>query len=123
MNAQSGSAEEYYTNIHCQTRNTVERCIGVLKARWRCLLAHRVLHYDHHMVAKIINACAVLHNICNMHRLPVPQQDSDIVQDSDYQIPQPIPQDIGAHEDQQLLASGRLQRDLIVQRLWLAPRI
>ncbi|CAG4952586.1 unnamed protein product [Parnassius apollo] len=71
VNAEPGSAYENYTNMHCLTRNTVERCIGVLKARWRCLLVHRVLHYNHHMVAKIINACAVLHNICNRHRLAV----------------------------------------------------
>ncbi|CAG5001883.1 unnamed protein product [Parnassius apollo] len=36
VNAEPGSAYEHYTNMHCLTRNTVERCIGVLKARWRC---------------------------------------------------------------------------------------
>nr|CAH7715607.1 unnamed protein product [Callosobruchus chinensis] len=71
--AQPDSPEAHYTQMHCSTRNTVERCIGSLKARWRCLLVHRVLHYDHHMVAKIINACAVLHNMCNRHQIPAPQ--------------------------------------------------
>lgn len=46
IGAAPGSPEEYYTELHCRARNTVERCIGVLKSRWRCLLAHRVLHYD-----------------------------------------------------------------------------
>ncbi|KAE8740409.1 hypothetical protein FOCC_FOCC014088 [Frankliniella occidentalis] len=30
-----GAPEEVYTRRHCRDRNTVERCIGVLKARWR----------------------------------------------------------------------------------------
>ncbi|CAG4976707.1 unnamed protein product [Parnassius apollo] len=123
VNAKPGSAYEHYTNMHCLTRNTVEWCIGVLKARWRCLLAHRVLHYNHHMVAKIINACAVLHNICNRHRLPVPQlPSSDILEDQNNQIPQQPLQGVGVGAEQQLLASGRQQREFIVQRLWSAPR-
>ncbi|CAK1580470.1 unnamed protein product [Parnassius mnemosyne] len=123
VNAEPVSAYEHYTNMHCLTRNTVERCIGVLKARWRCLLAHRVLHYNHHMVAKIINACAVLHNMCNRHRLPIPQlPSSDILEDQNNQIPQQPLQGVAVGAEQQLLASGRQQRELIVQRLWSAPR-
>lgn len=108
-------------NVHCLTRNTVERCIGVLKARCRCLLAHRVLHYDHHTVTRMINACAVLHNICNKHWLPVPQLPSaDTQQDQQHQIPRQSLQDAGstAGGEQDLLASGRQQRNRIVQRLW-----
>ncbi|XP_041983180.1 putative nuclease HARBI1 [Aricia agestis] len=114
LNTQPGSAEENYTNMHCRTRNTVERCIGVLKARWRCLLSHRVLHYNHHVVAKIVNACAVLHNITNKHRLPVPELPSnDIQREADFLVPrQPY------IEEGQQLEGGRQQRQLIVQRLW-----
>ena len=40
------------------------------------------------MVAKIINACAVLHNIANRHRLPVPELASEDFQgDSNLQVP------------------------------------
>lgn len=118
VNAEPGSAEEHYTNVHCLTRNTVERCIGVLKARWRCLLAHRVLHYDHHMVAKIINA--VLHNLANRHRLPVPELSSDDVQeDLRLQINVEPP---NVMDDHAQLESGRQQRSFIVQRLWRARR-
>jgi hypothetical protein len=73
LGAASGSSEEYYTNQHCQVRNTVERCIGVLKARWRCLLAHRVLHYDPITCGQIVNACVVLHNIANACSTPSPE--------------------------------------------------
>ncbi|CAB3253803.1 unnamed protein product [Arctia plantaginis] len=64
LDAAVGSPEEYYTKLHCWARNTVERTIGVLKNRWRCLLGHRVLHYNPNMAAQIINACCVLHNMC-----------------------------------------------------------
>lgn len=76
------------------------------------------------MVAMIINACAVLHNICNKHRLPVPQlPNADAEGDLRNQfIPQPQ-QDVGAGVEQQLLARGRQQRDRIAQRLWAARRL
>ncbi|KAJ8965083.1 hypothetical protein NQ317_016113 [Molorchus minor] len=56
--------EQNYNTSHRSTRNVVERTIGVLKARFRCLLKHRVLHYSPTVAAKIIYSCAVLHNIC-----------------------------------------------------------
>jgi len=63
INAPEGSAEARYTECHSSTRNCVERMFGLLKNVWRCLLSHRVLHYNPIMAANIIIACAVLHNI------------------------------------------------------------
>lgn len=57
-------AEQRYNSAHRSTRNVVKRTIGLLKARFRCLLKHRVLHYDPINAAKIIYSCSVLHNIC-----------------------------------------------------------
>ncbi|KAG5870693.1 hypothetical protein JTB14_003891 [Gonioctena quinquepunctata] len=54
---------EGITESHVRTRNVVERCIGVLKAYFRCLRKDRVLHYKPDTAAKIIYACAILHNI------------------------------------------------------------
>lgn len=117
VNAHPGSPEEHYTNVHCRTRNTAERCIGVLKARWRCLLVHRVLHYDHHTVAKIINACCVLHNMANRARLAVPElSQTDFEAERNQQEPHGQPQ-YGPSESQ-LLQNGRQQLATIVQRLW-----
>ncbi|XP_060810170.1 putative nuclease HARBI1 [Amyelois transitella] len=62
--------EDNYQNMHLTARNTVERCIGVLKGRFRCLLGDRKLHYSPTVAAKITNACCVLHNIANRHNLP-----------------------------------------------------
>lgn len=42
----------------------MERCIGVLKKRFRCLLRYRTLEYTPAKTGQIINACAVLHNMC-----------------------------------------------------------
>ena len=68
--AAPGSPEEHYTKLHCSVCNSVERTIGILKGRWRCLLLHRVLHYEPDMVTKIINTCCVLHNMCNRAQVP-----------------------------------------------------
>ncbi|KNC30056.1 hypothetical protein FF38_06221 [Lucilia cuprina] len=44
--------------------NVVERRIGVLKNRFRCLLGARQLHYSPNLAAKITAVCAASHNIC-----------------------------------------------------------
>ncbi|KAL0860004.1 hypothetical protein ABMA27_010319 [Loxostege sticticalis] len=107
LGAAPGTPEEHYTALHCRVRNTVERCTGVLKARWRCLLAHRVLHYDPIMSGKIVNACIVLHNIANASRialpeLPIAEMDND-------QQRQPIAAVRATPDD---------ARDSLVNRLW-----
>ncbi|KAK3930991.1 Putative nuclease [Frankliniella fusca] len=68
--APRGSPEYNYTKVHCQCRNPVERCIGVLKSRWRCLFLP--IHYSPEKCGRIVNACAVLHNIMTSLRVAVP---------------------------------------------------
>lgn len=58
------SPEERYNRAHCRARNCVERCIGVLKMRFRCINGERVLRYNPIKVGSIVNTCAVLHNMC-----------------------------------------------------------
>lgn len=108
----AGSPEEHYTKTHCSARNVIERCFGVLKARWRCLLAHRVLHYSPQKAGKIVNACAVLHNIANAHNVPVPS-----LTDADLQALQRSQQAIVAMADETSIADRRAS---LVQRLWAA---
>lgn len=62
--------EEKYNRYHKRTRCAIERCNGVLKMRFRCLLKHRVLHYAPEYASQIVNACAVLHNICITNNVP-----------------------------------------------------
>lgn len=47
-----------------RARSTIERCNGVWKGRFRCLLKDRTLHYHPVKASKIAKACAVLHNMC-----------------------------------------------------------
>lgn len=69
--------EAVYTQRHCYARNCIERCFGLLKGRFRCLLKHRILHYDPTTAAKIVYSCVVLHNICIKRNIPfeVAQED------------------------------------------------
>lgn len=86
-NADPDSPEGRYTARHILARNVIERCFGVLKQRFRCLLKHRVLHYSPQRAAKIVLSCAILHNIAiqqNLLPLEVANEDNeiDIVQDN-----------------------------------------
>ncbi|KAJ8960357.1 hypothetical protein NQ317_010174 [Molorchus minor] len=50
--------------LHIRIRSTIERCSGVSKMKFRCLLKHRVLHFSSDVACDIIKACILLHNIC-----------------------------------------------------------
>ncbi|KAJ3647953.1 hypothetical protein Zmor_019795 [Zophobas morio] len=76
-NVQPNSPEQNFNEIHKNTRVKIECCNGVLKMRFRCLLKHRVLHYTPPVCCKIINACAVLHNLCIEHNVPEPNEPLD----------------------------------------------
>uniref|UniRef100_A0AAR2LKZ6 Putative nuclease HARBI1 n=1 Tax=Pygocentrus nattereri TaxID=42514 RepID=A0AAR2LKZ6_PYGNA len=64
--------ERRYNDVHTLTRSVVERTIGLLKGRWRCLDASggRLL-YNPEKVCRIVRACAVLHNMAQQNGLPL----------------------------------------------------
>lgn len=62
-----GTPRFAYNEALCSARNCIERLFGVLKSTWRCLSRHRVLQYEPGFAGRIINACAVLHNMRNYH--------------------------------------------------------
>ncbi|RVE51570.1 hypothetical protein evm_003702 [Chilo suppressalis] len=82
-----GSPEDHYTNSHVQTRNVIERCFGVLKTRFRCLLAHRTMHYTPEKAGKIVNACVVLHNLICDSRIEI---DKDVMRSDRDRQPQGV---------------------------------
>lgn len=117
LNAEPDSAEENYTTVHCKSRCCVERCFGVMKNRWRCLIRHRCLHYDPPTSALLIYACTILHNIAIEARLPAPapmtEEEALLARERDYAYYDPTP--IRANED--LLARAYAIRSTIVTRL------
>jgi len=65
----AGSPRYQYNEDLCSARSCVERLFGVWKSVFRCLSAQRQLMYEPDMAGKIVNACAVLHNMRIAHRL------------------------------------------------------
>ncbi|KAI2647020.1 hypothetical protein H4Q32_029422 [Labeo rohita] len=60
--------ERRYNDAHSRTRSVVERAIGQLKCRWRCLDRTRgILLYRPNKMCRIVLACGVLHNATHMH--------------------------------------------------------
>ncbi|XP_029823987.2 uncharacterized protein LOC115309885 [Ixodes scapularis] len=61
---QPNSREARLNGAHSSVRSAVERCIGLLKNRFRSLYKHRTLYRPPQTAATIIAACAILHNVC-----------------------------------------------------------
>lgn len=53
LNQPAGSPSALYTECHVRARCSVERTIGILKGRWRCLRKERALHYAPEFAGKI----------------------------------------------------------------------
>lgn len=75
LNCEENTPEERYNRCHKSTRNIIERCFGILKGRFRCLLRHRTLHYKPDIAGKICYAVAVLHNICIEKNIDLDDED------------------------------------------------
>ncbi|XP_064486033.1 putative nuclease HARBI1 [Ornithodoros turicata] len=62
--AASDSSKATFNVRHQKAWAVIEQCNGLLKSRFRCLHRYRPLHYSPSVAGKIINSCAILHNIC-----------------------------------------------------------
>lgn len=101
----ANNAEASYNQAHIQSRNCIERCFGMLKMRFRCLLRERTSRYKPEFVCKLMRLCAALHNMCidghvEFEEFPVQNRQGDIEDN-------PVNQDHDAH-------GGQLIRDFIV---------
>ncbi|XP_065650733.1 putative nuclease HARBI1 [Hydra vulgaris] len=64
--------EIYFNKVHCQVRSEVERCIGRLKYRSRCLRkSYGALQYTPSTCCKIVFTCILLENLRNSLGLEV----------------------------------------------------
>ncbi|XP_050062942.1 putative nuclease HARBI1 [Aphis gossypii] len=116
MQFQPNSPEERYNKKFKYVRCLIERCIGLLKMRFRCLLKHRILHYSPVKACKIVNACTILHNICIENNIPF-QQDDEIhyIEEIDLGIFEAIDNERENRQglNEELLAGRRMQRRVI----------
>lgn len=92
------AAERLYNKKHASVRNVVERCFGLLKNRFRCIIGSRGLHYGPDRATQIINACCALHNMCIKYKcsdeplvasaLEITEEDitSDDIRDNDVEL-------------------------------------
>ncbi|XP_052900977.1 putative nuclease HARBI1 [Anopheles moucheti] len=69
-NALPGSQEAEFNTKHAQARVVIEKTIGMLKAKFRCLNGERQLRYSPTKVVRMVNVCCALHNICILNRIP-----------------------------------------------------
>ncbi|WOK92557.1 hypothetical protein Cni_G01248 [Canna indica] len=60
QNQQPRTPQEFYNYKHSSARNVIERCFGFLKMRWAILRERSFYSVKTH--ARIISACALLHN-------------------------------------------------------------
>lgn len=67
-----GSAQHTFNQKHTLARNIVERTIGVLKSRFRCL--QNTLPYSPSKVVTIVNVCCALHNICSHYGVTLAEE-------------------------------------------------
>ncbi|CAK1585318.1 unnamed protein product [Parnassius mnemosyne] len=122
VDAPPNTPEGYYTDMHVRARNVIERTIGLMKARFRCLLVHRVLHYEPHMAASIVNACVILHNICNKANVSVEElQPEEALREYELQQLTTPRQDSAVNSraaQNPELREGITVRNNLIDRLW-----
>jgi hypothetical protein len=107
--------EMRYNRHQMSARSVVERCNGLIKMRWRCLLRHRCLHYRPEKASEIITACCVLHNMCVANNMPHPAAEAgdDQFDFGMYADADPAPAAGPANVNPILANARRLQRRLI----------
>jgi len=102
-----------YNEDLCSARACVEHLFGVWKAVFRCLSAQRKLMYEPGMADKIVNACAVLHNMRIAHGMAQDVEFDEIDHEQYYRanIAEPNEVEYGAFQGRALAA--RIQERFI----------
>lgn len=117
LGAAPNSPEALYNVKQMRCRSLVEQCNGLLKMRFRCLLKHRVLHYSPPIASKIINTCAVLHNICISENVPLEINDDNDNEEIDFGMYNNENEDIANEENAIGRNIRRIDPDLAAARI------
>ncbi|KYN18720.1 Putative nuclease HARBI1 [Trachymyrmex cornetzi] len=96
-----------YTDSHVRARCSIEKTIGELKGRWRCLRKERALHYAPEFSARIVNATCVLHNIAKHYNVPT----NEIYIEDDIEI-----EEIEIENNVNMRARGNAVRETLIQQ-------
>ncbi len=102
-------AQKSYNKAQKKTRVLIEQAFGILKRRFSIL--HGEVRIKPSKVAKIVGACAVLHNIATDRNQPLPQQP--------HPPPPPQPELLPYHGN---LNTGLAYRDHIAQTIFACPQ-
>lgn len=114
-NAEPFTPKAAYNQAHMSSRNVVERTIGLLKMRFRCILKERVARYAPDFVAKLVTSCAVLHNMCVDAEVPL-IENNDLLGEEELDLIRNVPP---VWLDANLLNEGRRVRNNIVNRYFM----
>ncbi|XP_037515826.2 putative nuclease HARBI1 [Rhipicephalus sanguineus] len=109
---EAGSPAARFNRAHSSLRCVVERWIGVLKARFRCLKRCRALYYGPLFTSKIIASCVVLHNLCFRQQLPEPDDISGTEEREDLVVYGDDDDDVAAVG---MYQAGTQRRDRLLQ--------
>lgn len=102
-------------------RNSIERCNGVLKGRFRCLHeSGGSLIYTPDKVCNIVMACAVLHNICITYNVPLPDDAGDEESEDDETFVEQPAFNVRGPRANQLRLEGEAVRQKIAEFLFNA---
>ena len=119
----NGTPQSHYNKMQMSTESVIERVNGILKMRFRCLLKHRVLHYDPGTVSKIINTCCALHNMCIDNRIPDVQPEQNDELNEGLNVSEDETDVVHNHTSGQtrniLLAEGRRTQNAILRRYFV----
>ncbi|XP_071649420.1 putative nuclease HARBI1 [Temnothorax longispinosus] len=108
LNQPPRSPGALYTDAHATARCCVERTIGVLKGRWRCLRKERGLHYSPEFAALIVNAACVLHNIAKHYNIADGKIYREEIEEDDIEVEDNIYGNMRVR--------GNIVRETIIQR-------
>ncbi|GAA0185319.1 hypothetical protein LIER_32607 [Lithospermum erythrorhizon] len=91
---QPNTSEEFFNMKHSSARNVIERCFGILKARWGILRS--TMNYPITMQSRIIMACCLLHNFIRYEMKDDPMENEQTEDDDNL---------VEGNEDQEVITT------------------